>query len=386
MNDVLVAMSGGVDSSAAAALLKEAGHRVMGCTMQLWDYRRNPTSNGAPQFGKCCSLDDVYDARRVADHLGFRFYVLNMQEQFERKVVEPFINSYLNGTTPIPCTLCNTFLKFDRLLLFARQMGISQVATGHYARLVSDADEGYLLLKGKDAGKDQSYYLFELTQEQLSSISFPVGHYEKGEIREIARSHGLLTATKPESQEICFIPDGDYPAFIRRHASEVNQNLLPLLEQADRSGPILFKDGSRLGTHSGIFQFTVGQRRGLGIAHHRPLYVLRLDVRRNLLVVGYQEDLYSRGLVADRVNWISGRYPSKPSRVKVKIRSRHREAPASIVLEKTKENSSSAWTARVIFETAQMAVTPGQAAVFYDGERVLGGGWITQRIAASDLQ
>jgi tRNA-specific 2-thiouridylase len=386
MNDVLVAMSGGVDSSAAAALLKEEGHQIVGCTMQLWDYRRNPSRNGVPQVGKCCSLDDVYDARRVADHLGFKFYVLNLQEEFERKVIEPFIDSYLKGKTPIPCTLCNTFLKFDRLLLFARQIGISRVATGHYARLTSDAQDGYMLLKGKDAGKDQSYYLFELTQEQLSSISFPVGHYEKGAIREIAHSRGLLTATKPESQEICFIPDGDYPNFIRRHASEVNKDLLPLLERADQSGPILFKDGSHLGTHSGVFQFTVGQRRGIGVAHHKPLYVLRSDIRRNILVVGYREDLYSCGLIAERVNWISGHYPRKPVRAKVKIRSRHEEASALIVLEKVKEGADLSWRAKVTFEIDQMSVTPGQAVVFYDGERVLGGGWIVQKIPPGESQ
>ena len=379
MSKVLVAMSGGVDSSAAAALLKEAGHQVVACTMQLWDYRRNPTKDGEPQFGKCCSLDDVYDARRVAEHLGFPFYVLNLQEEFEGTVVKPFVSSYLTGQTPIPCTLCNTFLKFDRLLVFARQIGMENVATGHYARVVRDPERGFLLLKGRDASKDQSYYLFELKQDQLAHVLFPVGEYEKGAIREIAGSRGLLTAQKPESQEICFIPDGKYSDFVRRHASQVNGESGRRIEPA-AEGPILFKDGTHLGTHSGIFQFTIGQRRGLRIAHHRALYVLRLDVGRNAVIVGYREDLYSNGLLADRVNWIAPEYPEKPFRARVRIRSRHREAPALIRLDKAKKTPTETLSARVVFENPQMSVTPGQAAVFYDGDRVLGGGWITKRI------
>ncbi|MDA2937609.1 tRNA 2-thiouridine(34) synthase MnmA [Acidobacteria bacterium AH-259-A15] len=380
MNRVLLAMSGGVDSSTAAVLLKDGGYEVVGCTMQLWDHRRNPTNHGEPQFGKCCSLDDVYDARRVAQKLGFPFYTLNLEEQFERTVVEPFISNYLAGKTPIPCTRCNTFLKFDKLLVFARQIGIDQVATGHYARVVRHPSDGHVLLKGRDLSKDQSYYLFELGPAQLAHILFPVGDYDKPNIREIATSHGLLTAGKQESQEICFIPDGNYPDFIRRHAGEVNEHLIPLLEKSDQPGPILFKDGTRVGTHSGVYHFTVGQRRGLGIAHSRPLYVLRLDVHRNAVIVGYREDLYSRGLIADRVNWISGRFPQGPLQAAVRIRSRHQEAPASIALEKKKGRAASGWQARVIFESPQMAVTPGQAAVFYQGERLLGGGWITERI------
>lgn len=367
-------MSGGVDSSTAALLLKDKGYEVVGCTMQLWDYRRHPATDGEPQAGRCCSLDDVYDARRVAEQMGFPFYVLNLQRQFEQRVVEPFISDYLAGRTPIPCTLCNTFLKFDELLVFARKIGIDRVATGHYARVRYSPDEGYMLLKGKCLSKDQSYYLFELTQEQLSHIHFPVGEYEKTSIREIASSHSLSTAAKKDSQEICFIPDGDYGGFIRNHTEEVKEELVPLLEQSDRPGPILFKDGTRLGTHPGVYRFTVGQRRGLGIAHSRPLYVLRLDAHRNAVIVGYKEDLYSRGLIADRVHWISGCWPQEPVQGEVRIRSRHQEVPASIVPDERERQ------ARVIFETPQMAVTPGQAAVFYSGERVLGGGWINQRI------
>jgi tRNA-specific 2-thiouridylase len=288
---VLVAMSGGVDSSTAALILKQQGHEIVGCSMQLWDYRRNPVRDGSHLVGSCCSTEDVYDARRVAERLGFPFYVLNLQEEFQKRVIHSFMGNYLAGKTPSPCILCNSFLKFDRLISFADQVGIERVATGHYARIAFADQNGYRLLKGKDPAKDQSYFLFELTQKQLARILFPVGDLKKPQVRELARAHGLETAFKHESQEICFVPDRDYAGFIQRHAGEVDPDLGLKAEATARSGPILLKDGTVLGQHSGIHRFTVGQRKGLGIGHPRPLYVVRLDPARNAVVVGYKEDV-----------------------------------------------------------------------------------------------
>lgn len=378
MERVLLAMSGGVDSSAAAVLLKDAGYDIVGCTMRLWDHRKDPNGT-AVRSGRCCSLDDTYDARRVAERLSVPFYVVNMERVFREKVIRTFIGEYLEGRTPSPCVLCNTFVKFDRLMDFARQIGFQRVATGHYVRVDHEAEHGHVLLKARDTDKDQSYFLFELNQDQLARTLFPVGEYPKDAVRDIARANGLITADKPESQEICFVSGGNYTDFIRRQAEGVDQGFLPVLQERQRPGPVLLEDGSRVGTHRGLFRFTVGQRRGLGISHPRPLYVLRLDRRRNAVFVGYKEDLFSAGLVAERVHWISGRPPRRPVRASVKIRSRHAEAPAEIRCG-TAAGENGPDVARVVFDTPQMSVSPGQAAVFYQGDRVLGGGWIRERI------
>jgi len=340
--------------------------------MQLWDVRRNPPGPDGPKTGRCCSLDDTYDARRVAEKLDFPYYVVNLEREFEQHVVAPFIGSYLSGRTPIPCTACNTFLKFDRLLQFAGSVGIDRVATGHYARIVEGDDGAHWLLKGRDPKKDQSYFLFELSQDQLARILFPVGDFEKSEIRRRAQGAGLITAGKPDSQEICFIPDGDHAGFIRRNAGDVDEDNLPLLDQLDREGPVLFKDGTELGTHDGIFRFTVGQRKGLGIAHTEPLYVIRLDLARNAVIVGHREDVYRDLLEARKVNWIMAEPPALPLEARVRIRSNHEEAPAELDYVE----SSDPTRVQVRFDRPQLAVTPGQAAVFYQGDRVLGGGWI----------
>lgn len=364
---IAVAMSGGVDSSAAAAMLKAAGHDLVGFTMQLWNQRRGLSldADGEPLPSRCCSLDDVYDARRVAEDLGFPFYVLNLEREFERDVVEPFVESYLAGETPIPCVACNSRLKFASLDRLARSLGCDKVATGHYARVVHDEEAGrYRLLRGLDRRKDQTYFLWELTQEQLSRAMFPLGEMTKDDAREQARRHELYVAEKKESQEICFVPDGDYAGFIDRYLEAEGRG-----ERAPRDGDIVDTDGQIVGRHDGVHRFTVGQRRGLRVARQLPLYVVRVEADENRVVVGHAEQLLREEFTASGVNWISIPEPAGEVRADVRVRYRHEEAPATIT-------PLPHGRARIRFDQPQRAVTPGQATVFYRGEEVVGGGWI----------
>jgi len=363
---IAVAMSGGVDSSTVAAMLRADGYNVVGLTMQLWNQRRLAGREGMPEAvtGRCCSLDDVYDARRVAETIGIPYYVVNHEDRFERDVVRPFVQEYLSGRTPIPCSLCNNHLKFDQLLVVAQQIGAEAVATGHYARVEFDEPSGrWLLKRPTDRSKDQTYFLFGLTQEQLSRTLFPLGGMTKPEVRELARKHGLALAEKPDSQEICFVPGGDYKRFLDAYLAEQGDSL------PDTSGELVTTDGRVVGEHTGIHNFTVGQRKGLGVATGSPLYVLQIKGDQRQVVVGEQENLYSQTLIARRTNLISIEELLEPKRVAVKIRHRHEPAPA--VIEKRDADEI-----LVTFDEPQRAVTPGQAAVFYDGDVVVGGGWI----------
>ncbi len=364
---IAVAMSGGVDSSTVAAMLRAEGHNIVGLTMQLWNQRRLAGREGMPEAvtGRCCSLDDVYDARRVAETIGIPYYVVNHEDRFERDVVRPFVQEYLSGRTPIPCSLCNNHLKFDQLLIVAQQIGAEAVATGHYARVEFNEPRGrWLLKRPTDRSKDQTYFLFGLTQEQLSRTLFPLGGMMKPEVRDLARKHGLALAEKLDSQEICFVPGGDYKNFIDAYLAEQGDSL------PDTSGELVTTDGRAIGEHTGIHNFTVGQRKGLGVATGSPLYVLQIKGDARQVVVGAQENLYSKKLTVRRANLISVDELRDPMRVSVKIR--HRHEPAAAVIEKTGADEILA-----TFDEPQRAITPGQAAVFYDGDVVVGGGWIS---------
>jgi tRNA-specific 2-thiouridylase len=363
---IAVAMSGGVDSSTVAAMLRAEGHEVVGLTMQLWNQRRLAGHEGMPESvqGRCCSLDDVYDARRVAETIGIPYYVVNHEERFERDVVRPFVEQYLSGRTPIPCSLCNNHLKFDQLLIVAQQIGADALATGHYARVEFDQEIGrWLLKRPTDRSKDQTYFLFGLTQDQLSRTLFPLGGMMKPEVRELAHQHGLALAQKPDSQEICFVPGGDYKKFLDAYLAEQGEAL------PDTAGELVTTDGTVVGEHGGIHNFTVGQRKGLGVATGSPLYVIQIKGDARQVVVGQQEDLYTRTLRTHRVNLISVANLQQPMRTTVKIRHRHEGAAA--LIEKTGDDEI-----MVTFDEPQRAVTPGQAAVFYEDEVVVGGGWI----------
>ena len=368
---IAVAMSGGVDSSTVAAMLAHSGEAVVGLTLQLWDQTRLAGKHGipdAPKEGRCCSLDDVYDARRVAEHLKIPYYVVNQQERFERDVVRPFVAEYLAGRTPIPCSLCNNHLKFDQLLQTARSIGAGRIATGHYAVNEYDAgrDSGrgrWILKRAADPAKDQTYFLFGLTQEQLARTLFPLGRLTKPEVREVARLHGLALAEKPDSQEICFIPGGDYKQFLTAYLEEQGERL------PETAGELVASSGEVLGRHEGIFNFTVGQRKGLGVSSPSPLYVLQIDPVSHRVTVGADEELATRTLRARGLNWISIPGLTAPMRVRAKIR--HRHEPAWAMLEPAGKDEVLA-----TFDEPQRAVTPGQSAVFYDGDEVVGGGWI----------
>ncbi|MDE3148076.1 MAG: tRNA 2-thiouridine(34) synthase MnmA [Acidobacteriota bacterium] len=360
-------MSGGVDSSTVAALLVREGYPVVGLTLQLWDQTRLAGKHGipdAPKAGRCCSLDDVYDARHVAEHLGIPYYVVNQEERFERDVVRPFVDEYLAGRTPIPCSLCNDHLKFDQLLKTARSIGASRIATGHYAVNEYDPErKRWILKRPADLAKDQTYFLFGLTQEQLAHTLFPLGRLTKPEVREVARKHGLRLAEKPDSQEICFIPGGDYKRFLTAYLEEQGEQV------PETAGDMVASNGEVIGRHEGIFNFTVGQRKGLGVASPSPLYVLNIDPASHRVTVGADAALATRALRARRLNWIA--IPELTGHMRVRAKIRHRHEPAWATLEPAGPDEAVA-----TFDEPQRAVTPGQSAVFYDGDEVVGGGWI----------
>ena len=364
---IAVAMSGGVDSSVVAGLLHRDGVPCVGLTMQLWNQRRLPEVASEGASGRCCSLDDVYDARAVASHVGIPYYVVNFEDRFEQHVVKPFVDEYLAGRTPIPCTLCNNFIKFDQFLEMADAVGASKVATGHYAQIRHDEASGrWQLLRAADAGKDQTYFLFGLTQSQLARTLFPLGAMQKPEVRVLAESLGLPVAEKPDSQEICFVPNGDYAAFIDAYFKEQG------IATERRKGEIVTAGGEVIGRHDGVHRFTVGQRKGIEAARRKPepLYVIETNPATQRVVVGTNADLMRDEFRAKDVNWISIAPPVEPVRAEVRIRNRHQPAWATITPTQDPARM------HVRFDQAQRAVTPGQGAVFYNGPLVLGGGWI----------
>ncbi len=353
---VVVAMSGGVDSSVAAALLRKEGYEVIGVTMQIWP--RNGLAEEAARFG-CCGLDAVTDAKRVAQRLGIPHYVVNFKEVFSEKVISNFCREYSLGRTPNPCIRCNQYIKFDALTRKARELGADLVATGHYARIEYDeASRRRLLKKGIDPRKDQSYVLYIMTQDQLEHALMPLGNLTKGRVRQIAQDLELPVADKPESQEICFIPDEDYPRFLKEYIPE-----------AAKPGPVLDREGNTIGEHEGIIFYTIGQRKRLGISAREPLYVVAINPKRNAIITGTRKDIYRDELIASELNFIAIERLEKPIEVKAKIRYLHQEAEAMVTpLDEERVH--------VRFREPQMAITPGQAIVFYQGDIVVGGGTI----------
>lgn len=349
---IVVAMSGGVDSSVAAGLLAEEGHDVIGLSMQLYDQQQ-----GEVTFGSCCTLDDLHDARRVARTIGIPHYIVNFERRFEAHVVSNFVREYASGRTPIPCVHCNGDLKFASLVERAEGFGAETVATGHYARVDFDEEtRRYRLKRGADALKDQSYFLFTLSQAQLARARFPIGALDKSAVREHARRLGLAVAQKHDSQEICFVASGGHPEFVGRRAD------MP-------GGVIRDRDGRVLGRHDGVHRFTIGQRKGLGLSSGVPLYVVDIDAASAEVTVGPREALERDALTASGVNWISGDTPAGPIRAHARIRYRHNEASATITPFEDDR-------VRVVFDEPQSAITPGQAVVFFEGDVALGGGWI----------
>jgi len=360
-NRVAVAMSGGVDSSVAAALLLDQGYDVVGITMNLFSLLREFCADES--LKSCCGRGAIEDANRVAAKLGINHYLLDLKQPFEELVVADFLEEYRQGRTPNPCIRCNQYIKFDVLMKRASKLDADFLATGHHARIEEDkSTERFLLRKGKDSEKDQSYFLYTMTQDQLSKTLFPIGNLTKTEVRAKAEALGLPVAQRAESQEICFIPDNNYVRFLKER-----------IPGAFQPGPIVNEDGQVLGEHNGIIHFTVGQRRGMGISAPHPLYVLDINPRKNRVVIGPNESLYKSHLQASNLNWISKTEVIGPLSVNARIRYKHREAKANLkVLESGQ--------VRVEFEKPQRAITPGQAVVFYDSELVIGGGTIEQAL------
>jgi tRNA-specific 2-thiouridylase len=359
MERIVVGLSGGVDSSVAAALLVEQGHDVVGVTLRVWPWREpdDPTR----RFGSCCSTESAGDAREVARALGIPYYLLNSEAEFAEKVINRFVETYAAGATPVPCVACNRDLKFGSLLTRARAWDAAGVATGHYAGVRRDEGTGrYLLWRARDRAKDQSDFLWPLTQEQLAGARLPLAHLTKAEVRAHARRLGLSTADKPESQEICFVPDDDYRGFLRRRRADIFE-----------PGPIVDTTGRRLGTHVGLPAYTIGQRKGLGLSAGRALHVVDLDPRTNRVTVGEPGDLERTRLVAHDVNFIACEPPADPLRVEAKIRHNHAPSPATV-------RALAGGRAEVIFDSPQRAVTPGQSVVWYQGDCVVGGGVISR--------
>ena len=353
MKKALIAMSGGVDSSLAAELTIEAGYECIGCTMKLYDNKDDEPARGKT----CCSLDDVEDARSVATKLGMPYYVFNFKDDFHEKVISKFVCSYEKGITPNPCIDCNRYMKFEKLLTRAMELGCEYVVTGHYAR-IEEKDGEFMLKKAADETKDQSYVLYSLTQDQLKHVLFPLGNMKKTAVRTLAEKSGFVNASKPDSQDICFIPDGDYGGFLERYTHTEYE-----------AGHFIDTEGNILGTHRGYVRYTVGQRKGLGIAFGKPMYVKSIDAEKNTVTLAEDADLYSDTLTACDFNWISGHAPIEPVRCSAKIRYRHREQPATAY-------PGDDGNVKIIFDDPQRAITPGQAVVLYSGDTVLGGGSI----------